>query len=642
MRLFLLLALATLVVAPRTVTAQRTLGWREVAVDARLDSTGRLHVRERQAMVFTGEWNGGERVFNIRPGQSLDFGRMLRVDAATGAERAMQRGDLDEVDHFDFTDASTLRWRSRRASDPPFANTEITYVLEYTFANILVPRGDTLVLDHDFAFANREANIDRFTLTLALDPIWGAPADFAGSYSAAPLVPGRGYVVTVPLTYRGSGRPPGVLFGASVPVRLAFAAALIGALLTLVSRLIDRERGLGRFAPLVPLAEIDQSWIAKNVTNVRPEVVGAAWDDSTSAPEVAATLARLVSEGKLSSRVESRGRSFLRRDVLHLKLEVHRADFLGYELELVEALFSPGQDTTDTDRVRRRYAKTGFDPAELIRAALALEVNSMEKGTADKPSRRPTAMLFIAAIAVLVVAAITRPTDAGLVFGGFFAAIVIYLFALIQAALWRRRAYRAGAHAWRFAGPVALGAVLLLVQLLNASTRASALVFAGLTLVGLALANSVFNAAKSRQSAERIAIRKRLAAGREYFRRELRKPQPRLRDEWFPWALAFGLGRDADKWFRAFGGEARTLATAPAFGDSPHSPSGAVASSSASWTGFGGGGGFAGGGASGSFAAAAGAMAASVPAPSSSGSSSGGGGGGGGGGSSGGGGGGGW
>ena len=159
---------------------------------------------------------------------------------------------------------------------------------------------------------------------------------------------------------------------------------------------------------------------------------------------------------------------------------------------------------------------------------------------------------------------------------------------------------------------------------------------AGLTLWVLGLVSSICNQGHSRQSAERIALRKRLAAARAFFREELAKPSPQLNDAWFPYLIAFGLGRHIDKWFRAFGGSAST----PAMASSMLSGSSSSSGGGNSWTGFGGGGGFSGAGSSASFAAAVGGMAASVPSPSSS--SSGGGGGGGGGGSSGGGGGGGW
>lgn len=128
-----------------------------------------------------------------------------------------------------------------------------------------------------------------------------------------------------------------------------------------------------------------------------------------------------------------------------------------------------------------------------------------------------------------------------------------------------------------------------------------------------------------------IAVRHRVLAVRSFFRQQLRLPQPALRDEWFPYLLAFGLGRHADRWFRAFGSATSTAHA----GTSSWSSGSSGSASSSSWTG--GGGAFGGAGATGSWAVAAASVSAGVSAPGSGGS-----GGGGGGSSSGGGGGGGW
>ncbi|HEY6147198.1 MAG TPA: hypothetical protein VIZ69_05850, partial [Thermoanaerobaculia bacterium] len=51
----------------------KELHWRALDVRARLDESGRLRVIERQAMVFTGDWNGGERIFRLERGQKLEL-----------------------------------------------------------------------------------------------------------------------------------------------------------------------------------------------------------------------------------------------------------------------------------------------------------------------------------------------------------------------------------------------------------------------------------------------------------------------------------------------------------------------------------------------------------------------------------------
>src|SRR6476661_8136386 len=76
--------LAALLLAGAARAQEKSLRWAEFAVRARLDAEGVLHVEERQAMAFTGDWNGGERRFNLRLGQHLDLQRLARIDPATG------------------------------------------------------------------------------------------------------------------------------------------------------------------------------------------------------------------------------------------------------------------------------------------------------------------------------------------------------------------------------------------------------------------------------------------------------------------------------------------------------------------------------------------------------------------------------
>ena len=117
-------ALLAMLFGAGTALAQKSVHWRALDVKAQLDTDGKLHIVERHAMVFTGDWNGGERSFRLFPGQKLSFEGIRRLDPTTGAARDLTSGSLDEVDRYAFTDATTLRWRSRLPSDPPFENTE--------------------------------------------------------------------------------------------------------------------------------------------------------------------------------------------------------------------------------------------------------------------------------------------------------------------------------------------------------------------------------------------------------------------------------------------------------------------------------------------------------------------------------------
>ncbi len=617
------LAFCLLVVLPAPAAfAQKSLRWRAMDVRARLDADGRLHVRERQAMVFTGDWNGGQRIFRVNPGQTLKLEGIWRVDPETGERKALSEGSLSEVDRYGWKDPRTLRWRSRRASDPLFADTEIDYEIAYTLSGILLRQGDSYLLDNDFAFPEREGSIEKFSLDLELDPVWQAPALWTGRLALGPLPPGRGAVVTLRLARRDASRPAAVRTGTTPVLRAGFFAVLLAAVLGLLLAWRRREIALGRYEPLPPADSIDEAWLEKNVFSLLPEEVGALWDEDIGAPEVAAVLARLTAEGKLSARPEGKK--------LTLRRLVETDRFSGYERELVEALFFDGPDT-DTDRIRAHYRSSGFDPAAKIKKGLEsrLERHPDFQDSSPRPSRVPTVLLLLAGTAVLGLLAWTKAADTGTVIGLLILHGIIAVAALIPARFFQARLDRLDLFSLTF-----LWAPLLLLsfsfQGIWRGGESSLLLLAGVLLIRVGITNNLFNVAKTRDGPKKIARRKSLTAAREFFKRQLATTSPRLRDEWYPYIVAFGLGKQADRWFHAYGAAAASSELGRVSSGSSSSSFG----SAGSWTG--GGGSFGGAGASASWAAAAGALAAGVSAPSS------GGGGGGGGGSSGGGGGGGW
>jgi hypothetical protein len=120
--LTLLVALMLWCITPGVQAAERELHWDALKVEAHLDAGGTLDIFERHTMVFTGEWNGGERVFNVRAHQNLEFMGIERVDASTGLAHSLWETSVpDNVDDYTWTDRRTLRWRSRLPSYPPFA-----------------------------------------------------------------------------------------------------------------------------------------------------------------------------------------------------------------------------------------------------------------------------------------------------------------------------------------------------------------------------------------------------------------------------------------------------------------------------------------------------------------------------------------
>jgi uncharacterized membrane protein YgcG len=639
--------------APRNALAQRELHWRRLQVEARLGADGSLHVVETHTMVFTGDWNGGERRFNIRPQQSLSFTRISRQDGGTWRDLNLNSA-LEAADQYAWTDSETLRWRSRLPTDPPFANTTITYALEYDLAGVLVTSGEGYQLDHDFAFPDRAGPIYDFALSLDFDSAWQPPTEVPRTYSASGLRPGRGFVLTIPLRYSGAGLPQTRTVRSARGIALA-ASILLGATALAVLAFMWREDSYGRFAP-VPTDAVDAAWIAEHILKYPAEVVGAAWDEDIGTPEVVALVARMVAEGKLESSVSAAGGL---SGSMTLRLKVDRSTLTGHERTLVDALFFDGRTETSTADVRDHYSATGFDPAKAIRPRIEARV-LMIYGERDTPPLIGVVPLAWFLISVVLLAIAWYRDDADAETARWFCGVALIAAAVARAVglLFRGRMdWGRRAALICFVPAVAVAAYSVAFFWSGVGPGAddpSALLQAAVVLLSLWVTYSTIRGARSRPSPAALAIRKNLTAAREFFSAQLELAQPALRDEWYPWILAFGLGKQVDAW-------SATRAPATIDDRTEHrreyessSVSTSRSSSSESFTGFGGGrSGGAGAEASWSMAAAglAGAMSATTSASdsSSSGSSSGGwsggdssGGGSSGGGSSGGGGGGGW
>lgn len=587
----------------------KSLHWRSIDVQARVDGGGNLHVVEQQQMVLDGDWNGGERTFNPRGRQRIEVHKLSRIEDGRAID--LVGGDVESVDHYEFSNGRVLRWRSRLPSDPPFENQLLTYRIEYTYKNALVGDGDGFVLDHDFGLPDASGPIELFTLQLQFDPVWKtAPV----AEARASLSPGQSMPVRRSLLHAGGMKPRVYNEGPYVLIAFAIGVAL------LVYLFIRGESATGRFADVEP--HLDPALLEENA-----EVVGAIWDASVGPPEVAAMLARMTQERKIKTRVEGK----------ELFLHLDRRDFSGYERPLIAKLFFDG-DETDTERIRAHYKARGVDFAELIRPGIESAVTKAVPGWNVKKRRfkvLPHVISLVACALFLAgLAYFGDPEDVAeilviLVFGA--------LFGLIASGVAWSQSRAITNFFGAFAGPAILlmfptGLLALGALRGYPNGRMSLTALIGCAIWLLLVIRLTLDMLKTRESNEVIAARKRVLALREFFVEQLRMPQPALRDAWFPHLLAFGLGKHADRWFRAFGGAA--VASTTAFTGSTSSST--SSSLSPSWSG--GGGAFGGAGATGSWAVAAAAVGAGVAAPSSSS----GGGGGGGGSSSGGGGGGGW
>lgn len=624
----------------------RSLYWQSLDVQARLDAQGALHVVERHAMVFDGDWNGGERRFQLRRWNSLALESVSKIDPDSGARTALTQGDLRRINTYELMRGEVLRWRSRLPTDPPFRNTLLVYEITYTLRGVLIREGDEYLLNHDLAFPNRDGPIARFDATFEMDPAWQG-AEVPRTFHRERLPPGQSQFVTGRLRYTGVEVPaavaspravatqPAVLSPRAValtpppepsPAWLRFALFLLVSVFAGVGaiRLIARERDIGRFEPLLPLDRVDDAWLGTNVLGLRPEVVGAAWDRKTGAAEVAALIARLTLEGKLTSEVREAQTWGSKHEVLHLTLSCEREELGTYERELIDKLFFDGRTQTDTETVREHYKQQGFSPASVITRGVEQRLPGAFRAKLKLPPWKAWLTAGSLALgAVLAALGWERSDDAaGAGIAMAIGMLVLFGVGAISAASYRKHVDRTQRRlAWGLIAPSLMWLVMA-SMLLGQPLTLGVLAAIGFASVCFAFLHSLLNQLHSREPPDVMTARRSLFVAREYFKRELASERPRLKDEWFPYLVALDLGPNMTRWFEAFGGMANAADPRDTV-DRP-SPRSHPGLRSGAWTG--GGGAFGGGGASGSWAAAATAVAAGVAIPSSDDSGGGGGG----------------
>jgi hypothetical protein len=627
----------------------RTLRWRALDVHAKIEASDELSIRERHTMVFDGDWNGGERTFRSVPGQEFVFRGISRVDPATGAKRALsENSPPSRVDEYAWAGPGQLRWRVRLASDPPLRNRELVYEIEYALRYVLLQDGDVYRLDHDFAFANRDSNIEQVNVALELDPIWSVVPDGTSlTFTRQNVPPGETVRGQFAFRYGAEGVPQHVTFPGSQAARAAqieetpaapaapplpprslndwlvnlsvFAVFLVVSRIAL-NRFIARERSAGRYEAV----EAGRAWLTQHILSQRPEVVGAAWDNTTGEAEVSALIAVMTMEGKLSQTRES-GEPVLR-------LLVDRGTLSEYERRFVEKLFIAGDRITPS-KLKLHYSKTGFNPSATLKVPLAREAERLV-------GRRPLLFACLTGIIGLVVAFNILPA-VGIAANDPLASFVGTVGALALAAtVIIASMYRSRLHREKGARAIAIPATLFAFLAILARSPFVAGIFTIAALVYVAIALRI---ARWTGTPEQLRNYMNFRRAREYFA-DLLKRRERIEDAWVPYILALGLGTELDRWSVAAPHVSTVGAVMPrgSHGSSDASPG-------TSGSPFGGGGGaFGGGGATGGWAKGISSFAAGISAPSSSGGrsssgfSSGGSSGGGGSSSSGGGGGGGW
>ncbi len=418
----------------------------------------------------------------------------------------------------------------------------MTYVLVYQLSNIILKNDGAYTLDHDFLFPDRPGVIARASVALTFDPEWQPQTSVSSRHTVEQLRPGHGLVLTIPLRFSGASVP--VALATNLPPEIVRALwSLLFVPIVVLAWVFAREHWYGRFAPLH--THVDEAWMREHILKHPAEVVAAAWDNHIESAEVVALIARLVAEKKLQSGAKNKSMS--------LHLAVDRATLDGYERALVDGLFFQKRTDTSTELIQRHYSKTGFNPAELIRAGLKARAAEILP-----PGRAPWSVPFVATILYFAgTALVGRDWQSGRTSTSVAAWFVFGALPLILVARRQGLRFRANIQ-WRaqrafftlIPAALAIGATALYLWRWADSgvEPATNSLVVGVVMLALSVLVAGVGALKTTQHRAAVAFRKMLASGREFFVVELAKQRPALRDEWFPWVLAFGLGKQMDDW----------------------------------------------------------------------------------------------
>lgn len=601
----------------------REIHWNALEVSATLAKDGSLHVTERHDMVFDGDWNGGERRFDLRRGQTVEVRSVARMH--DGVRELLEEGSLDEVGRWQQS-GDVLRWRSRRPEDPPFAGTRLVYEIEYVLTGVVQETSGRYSIDHELVPLDRAGSIDSFGLTFRIEAPWSTDVAMPVQRSATNLAPGDGHQLELSLERTDATSPAVVRRTMGAFPRLAGIVVMLIAVVLLFMAWLRYERVRGRFDRL---PEVDADTVAAEISGWVPEVLGAAWDEGVGAAEVAAVLARLQSTGVLRSTVDDSGGA----PELQMELLVSRDTLEGYDRALIDGLFFDG-DRTSTTAMKEHYKGSGYNPSSVITRGvmdqLAKHVewstNSRSPGCLLSGLAWPFVVLF-SAVWSLVTPAPADVIAPAVAFSLFFL-VVGGVIAYITSR--RPTLGRGSIIAWNVVP--AIGIVASAASIISAEVFTDWWGIVPIVLLVVATYAACTFAARTSMSESRLRLRRRLLAMRNWIEAELRKDEPALRDEWMPHILALGLGDDVDRWFGA--SSSRVTPIVPVMGRSTGTGSsggGSFSGPGGAWSG--GGTSFGGGGATGAWVAAASGLAAGVASPSSSsggggsgGSSSGGGG----------------
>lgn len=552
--------------------------WGRIEVDAHLDNSGTLHVRERMFVTVDGEMPSLERKITTSTDQAFLLQRLVREDA--GQETVFVEG-WDKKNEYMWR-GGTLTWWIRDATDPKWEEQPLVYRFDYELRNALAPAWDIPAGPDSFQFSTRFPHF--FTRVGATLSAWAdARASFNRRYRLEHdvLFPwfserereelnytlryddawrmvhpesdiGRGtrgsdFRVTQLLDYLAPGWPPAIeLWKPAARVGSIFAFLSLATLLWLVVAIrLIRSWGLTG-------QRVDRHWFAAQIGSQRPEMFACQLGTRGLSQFLSQMLGRLRANGVIAVHAEPAANEDSAPNV-HLQLLGDVATLQLHERLMMAALFPRGAES-GSKLLAEHYANPGFSPEEALEAAIEPDVDHPNEAEHAVPAPAPPPLiwrivrglvpwLMLSAVPLLVLDSVygQRPMELVLACFPFFAVVMLVASFLPQRSSRLEMLSSGGIGALVAFVPVLIATVGVFGLHFYRNTPLTAYGSVAVALFALTVVAALLSCAQSGEN-RGLAQQKRIAAlGERYARRELQKPHPGLDDTWIPHLSALGL-----------------------------------------------------------------------------------------------------
>jgi uncharacterized membrane protein YgcG len=550
----LTLLLCTTVAHPLTAAA-KSLDWKKFEVQAHLENDGDVTIKEEQTIVFDGDWNGGERRFDVAEGRSVDLISIQHWSPSVNGWIPVERGELSKVDRYQWTSSDTIRWRSRLPLDPPFHNTEERYLLQFRIhgAGQAGDPGQTIVR-FPVLPGDRPGSVQVFDFHFTADPSLGQTTSDANEQAqmhrenvpAGTAIFARmtltGGTSSVPIKSTSSSSPSGT-------TRFALVAGLVLIIGILLWKFFDREKSLGRFSQGPSIQDINENFLNENLFRYPPEIVNVLWEEEVGTKAVLTLLSRLQCEGKIRLSLDPREEKGL---IIQRIAPIE--EFQGYAGILIQHLIPTGdtfrfQEWLDYWTAQKEQPDI---PSRVISDQLLAQMDRDPEISIDETDGKilPWGAIGFSILAINFFIFGLLHDGAG---GFIFIFSVIYLGALCAKILGRsnkefsKKFHSVSDLAQRLIIQILIpGAVFLYFLIFTAAGYSLpsqlSLVFAFASVVSL-----LFHFTRSQGEPKRVLKRRNLRAIREWLAQRLRSKTQPLDAKYLPYCVALELNKDLDR-----------------------------------------------------------------------------------------------